>query len=83
MENNKDWITNRYENVRTFEDMINLFTGEEENMILMTKYKQICEAYMLYLSMQKFEDAIQDYIKSGFVEIINWRGKKRNTKYNE
>ena len=62
MENNKDWITNRYENVRTFEDMINLFTGEEENMILMTKYKQICEAYMLYLSMKKFGDAIP-YLK--------------------
>ena len=62
MENNKDWITNRYENVRTFEDMINLFTGEEENIILMTKYKQICEAYMIYLSMKKFEDAIP-YLK--------------------
>ena len=26
---------------------------------------------------EKFEDVIQDYINSGFVEIPNWRGRKR------
>ena len=26
---------------------------------------------------EKFEDVISDYIKSGFVEIPNWRGRKR------
>ena len=62
MDNNKDWITNRYENVRAFEGMIGLFTAEEENVKLMSTYKQICEAYMVYLSMKKFEDVIS-YLK--------------------
>ena len=27
------------------------------------------------IDKEKFEDAIDDFIKSGFVELYNWRGK--------
>ena len=61
-DNNKDWIANRHENIRAFEGMISVFTSEEENTKLLETYKRICEAYMIYLSMKKFEDVIS-YLK--------------------
>lgn len=59
---NKDYIKNRFENSRVLESMISLFNQEEENKKYMETYKQICESYMLYLSMKKFEDVIS-YLK--------------------
>ena len=61
-ENNKDWITSRYENLRAFEGMLGLLNGEADNVQLLNTYKQICEGYMIYLSMKKFEDVIS-YLK--------------------
>ena len=69
-DNNKDWIANRHENIRAFEGMISLFLGEEENTKLMEIYKMICEAYMIYLSMKKFEDVIS-YLKKRINAIKN------------
>ena len=50
--------------------MISLFLGEEENTKLMEIYKMICEAYMIYLSMKKFEDVIS-YLKKRINAIKN------------
>ena len=70
VDNNKDWIANRHENIRAFESMLSLFTGDEENLKLMNTYKKICEGYMIYLTMKKFEDVIS-YLKKRINAIKN------------
>ena len=70
VDNNKDWIANRHENIRAFESMLSLFTGDEENLKLMSTYKKICEGYMIYLTMKKFEDVIS-YLKKRINAIKN------------
>ena len=70
VDNNKDWIANRHENIRAFEGMLSLFTGDEENLKLMDTYKKICEGYMIYLTMKKFEDVIS-YLKKRINAIKN------------
>ena len=69
-DNNKDWIANRHENIRAFEGMLGEFTGDEENTKLMKIYKKICEAYMIYLTMKKFEDVIS-YLKKRINAVKN------------
>ena len=70
VDNNKDWIANRHENIRAFESMLSLFTGDEENLKLMNTYKKIREGYMIYLTMKKFEDVIS-YLKKRINAIKN------------
>ena len=70
VDNNKDWIANRHENIRAFEGMLSLFTGDEANLKLMDTYKKICEGYMIYLTMKKFEDVIS-YLKKRINAIKN------------
>ena len=59
---NKDYIKNRFTNSREIDTMIIQFNGDEDNKKYMETYKQICESYLLYLSMKKFEDSIS-YLK--------------------
>ena len=42
--------------------MIKMFNEDESNKTYLETYKQICESYLLYLSMKKFEDVIS-YLK--------------------
>ena len=59
---NKDYVKNRFENSRVLDSMIKLFNEDESNKTYLETYKQICESYLLYLSMKKFEDVIS-YLK--------------------
>ena len=58
----KDYVKNRFENSRVLDSMIKLFNEDESNKTYLETYKQICESYLLYLSMKKFEDVIS-YLK--------------------
>ena len=69
---NKDseFIKNRFETSRALEEMMTSFKEEQGNKILMETYKQICESYLIYLSMKKFEDVIS-YLKKRINVIKN------------
>ena len=54
---NKEWISSRYENVKIFENLMQSFNSESENETLLNLYKQLCDAYMIYLIMEKFKIA--------------------------
>jgi ABC-type branched-subunit amino acid transport system substrate-binding protein len=59
--------------------------GKEENAYILEyveHYKSLgLDKIYLYdnnnIDGEKFEDVIDNYIKSGFVEIVNFRGKKK------
>ena len=66
----KEWISNRYENVRIFENQIQSFNSESDNEKLIRLYKQLCDGYMIYLTMEKFKDVIS-YLKKRITAIKN------------
>jgi len=65
---NKENIFTRYESSRGYESMISKFNEDENNGKLMRTYKLLCESYLLYLSMKKFEDVIS-YLKKRIIAI--------------
>ena len=67
---NKEWISSRYENVKIFENLMQSFNSESENETLLNLYKQLCDAYMIYLIMEKFKDVIS-YLKKRIIAIKN------------
>ena len=68
--NNKEYIFSRYENVKIFENLMQSFNSESENETLLNLYKQLCDAYMIYLIMEKFKDVIS-YLKKRIIAIKN------------
>ena len=61
-ETNKDWISNRFENSRILEKMLENFNSQSDNKRLLNIYKQMNEGYLTYLTMEKFKDVIS-YLK--------------------
>ena len=67
-ETNKDWISNRFENSRTLDKMLENFNSQSDNKKLLGIYKQMCEGYMIYLNMEKYKEVIS-YLKKRLVVI--------------
>ena len=67
---NKDWISNRFENSRLIDKRLENFNSQPDNIKYLSMYKQICEGYMIYLTMEKFKDVIS-YLKKRLVAIKN------------
>ena len=67
-ETNKDWISNRFENSRTLDKMLESFNSQSDNKKLLGIYKQMCEGYMIYLNMEKYKEVIS-YLKKRLVVI--------------
>ena len=67
---NKDWISNRFKNTKFFEEMLNNFNIQPENKKYLSLFKQICEGYMIYLTMEKYKDVIS-YLKKRLIAIKN------------
>ena len=69
-ETNKDWISNRFENSRILDKMLENFNSQPENKKLLGIYKQMCEGYMVYLIMEKYREVIS-YLKKRLIVIEN------------
>lgn len=67
---NKDWISNRFENSRLIDKRLENFNSQPDNIKYLSMYKQICDGYMIYLTMEKFKDVIS-YLKKRLVAIKN------------
>ena len=65
---NKEWISNRFENARILEKMIENFNVQSSNIKLLNIYKQMCEGYMIHLAMEKFKEVIS-YLKKRLTVI--------------
>ena len=63
-------VSNRYENSKIFENQTQIFNSEPENVKLITTYKELCDCYMIYLTMEKFKDVIS-YLKKRITAIKN------------
>jgi hypothetical protein len=70
LETNKDWISTRFKNTKIFEEMLGAFNKDPDNKKYLSLYKQICEEYMIYLTMEKFKDVIS-YLKKRLIGIKN------------
>ena len=70
LETNKDWISTRFKNTKIFEEMLGAFNKDPDNKKYLSLYKQICEEYMIYLTMEKFKDVIS-YLKKRLIWIKN------------
>ena len=70
LETNKDWISTRFKNTKIFEEILGAFNKDPDNKKYLSLYKQICEEYMIYLTMEKFKDVIS-YLKKRLIGIKN------------
>ena len=67
---NKDSISSRFENTRIFDKMFENFNSQPDNKKYLGLYKQLCDGYMIYLTMEKFKDVIS-YLKKRLIAIKN------------
>ena len=70
LETNKDWIKDRFKNSKIFEEMLSAFNKDSDNKKYLNLFKQICEEYMIYLTMEKYKDVIS-YLKKRLTGIKN------------
>ena len=70
IETNKDWISNRFKNTKIFDEMLGAFNKDPDNKKYLSLFKQICEEYMIYLTMEKYKDVIS-YLKRRLNGIKN------------
>ena len=70
IETNKDWISNRFKNTKIFDEMLGAFNKDPDNKKYLSLFKQICEEYMIYLTMEKYKDVIS-YLKKRLNGIKN------------
>ena len=70
LETNKDWIKDRFKNSKIFEEMLSAFNKDSDNKKYLNLFKQICEEYMIYLTMEKYKDIIS-YLKKRLTGIKN------------
>ena len=67
-ETNRSWVQNRFENTRILENKLGNFNSQPDNKKLLNNYKQMCDGYMIFLTMEKFKDVIS-YLKKRLVAI--------------
>jgi len=80
LETNKDWISTRFRNTKIFDEMSFAFNKDPDNKKYLSLYRQICEEYMIYLTMEKFKDVIS-YLKKRLIAIKNIISNSKQFEY--